>query len=167
MLAVAGVVLSQTGLVSTPLQGQLLPDDGGMMGSSEGFALPNDAQTSPSNEAAKMSSPADESTDNTSEEADTLEIIDCSGIKEIKKALCINSEANGRITCSDIAQDCKDSCIYPWPILGMCESSCRTEESACLSQVVMNNITCVTQYELSYEDCKEHNAKIKAENAEL
>lgn len=165
MIAVAGVVVSQTGFIS--LQGQLSLNENDMMNSSEDLALPNDSSTSPSHETAEMPPPPNTTTENPSPQDETVEIVDCDGIRDAKKALCENAFVYGTMTCSDIAKDCMDACTYPWPVRGICESSCRTEEKACLSEVTMANITCVSENELSHSECKDHNKSIQDGNIDM
>ena len=167
MLGVAGIVVSQTNLVSTPIRGQLVPD--GMM-SSAGYTEMQEEDTTMTVSSA-MPVPAESdgtvssddgmqnSTANENAEAENQKW-DCDGIRDANEKTCNALEIEGTLLCSDGERDCKDTCTWPVPFNYMCEHSCETARADCEYQLVKKVSACNDRKSGSYSDCLKHNASL-------
>lgn len=167
MIGVAAVVVSQTSLVSAPIQGQIVPGD---MMNSTGFVEPQ-SQEAGMPVSSVMSAPADiemsapssvgmENSVPSSNTGDTNEKWDCVGIREANEKMCNTLELDGTLLCSDGERDCLDACVFPWPIISFCEQACRSEKASCDYQLTKKVIACNDRTHESFMDCMKHNSSL-------
>ena len=167
MLGVAGIVVSQTDLVSAPIQGQLVP--GGMMSSASEMSTQDYASSSEESSLMPMSDGMTNSVDNTEVEASQSSMSsstndgekwDCVGIRDTNEKMCNTLELDGTLLCSDGERDCKDTCTWPVPFNYMCEHSCETARADCEYQLELKVSACNDRTSASFSDCLKHNSSL-------
>ena len=167
MLGVAGIVVSQTGLVPSPIQGQLVP--GGMMSSASEISTQNYETPSVESSAMPMSDGMKDSVNNTDASAsessmsastNNSERWDCERILGENEKMCNTLQLDGEILCSDGERECKDECIYPWPFISMCEHSCEAARAECEYNLNNKVGACHDRRSASFSECLEHNQSL-------